>query len=122
MAWIASRLFPWLLVRAMKLGAKAWGKVDTAKHGWKSRRWMWVHIWCPMITAMRNSPNRVDDPLIAYVYANQSGCLEDGRALECIVTAQQHLAAGEAVDAAQKLYELRRMLGLAANSLTAKKR
>ena len=112
MAWIASRLFPWLLVQAMRLGAKAWGKVDTAKHGWKSRRWMWVHIWLPMITAMRKSPNTVNDPLIDYVYANQSCCLEDGRALECIVTTQQHLAAGEIVDAVQKLGELRRLLGL----------
>ena len=112
MAWIASRLFPWLLVQAMKLGAKAWGKVDTAKHGWKSRQWMWIHIWLPMITAMRKSPNRVDDPLGDYVYANQSCCLEDGRALAYIVEIQQHLAAGEIVDAVQKLGYLRKMLGL----------
>jgi len=76
-----------------------------------------VHIWLPMITAMQKSPNTVDDPLIQYMYANQSCCLEDGRALWHIVAIQQHMAAGEIVDAVQKLGELRRLLGLEAESL-----
>ena len=112
-AWIASRVFPWLLMRAMKLGAKAWGRVDTARHGWKSRRWMWQHVWQPMITAMRKSPNTVDDPLIDYVYANQSGCLEDGTAMECLVYAEQLVGSGKPDLAVRELGKLRKMLGLA---------
>jgi len=61
---------------------------------------------------MSKSPSKIDDPLADYVYANQSCCLEDGRALAYIVEIQQHLAAGEIVDAVQKLGYLRKMLGL----------
>jgi len=112
MEWIAKFIFPWLLTRAMKLGAKAFGKFDTVMHAILSRRWMWKHVWSPLINKMRKSKTKMDDPLIAFVYTNQACCLDDGSALEKIVTIQQYLAAGDIADAVIHLGLLRTMLGL----------
>ena len=71
-------LFPFLLKRAMKMGSKSFGKVNTKKHAVMSRGWMWRHVWSPMMTKMRESPNKVDDNLISFIYYNQSCALCDG--------------------------------------------
>ena len=112
MTWIAKLIFPWLLTRAMKLGAKAFGKFDTVMHAILSRRWMWRHVWSPLINKMRASETKMDDPLITFIYINQACCLDDGSALEKIVTIQQYLAAGDIADAVIQLRILRTMLGL----------
>ena len=112
MTWIAKLLFPWLLTRAMKLGAKAFGKVNTRKHAIMSRTWMWMHVWSPLINKMRKSETEMDDPLIPFIYVNQACCLDDGSALEKIVTIQQYIAGGDIADAVIHLGLLRTMLGL----------
>ena len=112
MTWIAKLIFPWLLTRAMKLGAKAFGKFDTVMHAILSRRWMWQHAWSPIINKMRASETKMDDPLIPFIYVNQACCLDDGSALEKIVTIQQYIAGGDSADAIIQLKMLRTMLGL----------
>jgi hypothetical protein len=105
-------LFPWLLKTAMKLGAKAFGRVNTRKHAVYSRRWMWVHVWSPTIEKFRASRTKMDDPLIPYIYTNQACALMDGSALEDIVTVRQAVTNGDTTGAFLALGHLEESLGL----------
>jgi len=112
MEWIAKFIFPWLLTRAMKLGAKAFGKFDTVMHAILSRRWMWKHVWSPLINKMRKSKTKMDDPLITFIYVNQACCLEDGRARASIGTIREHIANTRQDLALEELRRLQEMLGM----------
>jgi len=112
MEWIAKIIFPWLLTRAMKLGAKAFGKVDTRRHALLSRRWMWGHVWAPWINKMRASKTKIDDPLIPFIYMNQACCLEDGRARASVGSIREHIANTRQAEALEELNRLQQMLGM----------
>ena len=112
MSWIAKLIFPWLLKQAMKLGARAFGRIDPRTHAIKSRRWMWQHVWLPMRLKIWASPTKFDDPLAEFLWVNQACCLDDGSALKKIVTIQQYIAGGDSADAIIQLKMLRTMLGL----------
>ena len=112
MEWIAKLLFPRLISLAMRLGAKAFGKVDTRKHAILSRRWMYKHAWAPILVKFQDSKTKLDDPLIPFVYHNQTCCLEDGTARALIGQIRADLANSHAVDALNNLQGLQTVLGL----------
>jgi len=112
MEWIAKLCFPWLLTRAMKLGAKAFGKVNTRKHAILSRGWMWKHVWAPLLNRLRASENKMDDPLIDFIYVNQACCLEDGSARASIGTIREQIANSCPDLALTELAKLQEMLGM----------
>ena len=110
MNWLAKITFPWLLKQAMKMGAKAWGKTDTAGHAKKSRTWMWDHVWCKTIRKMQQSKTEMDDPIIDWIYVNQACCLEDGRAKAMIGAIRQTMAEEKPDRALDHLLRLENML------------
>jgi len=112
MEWIAKLIFKRLLKAAMKLGAKGFAKLAARKHALLSRRWMWVHVWLPMITKLKESKNKYDDPLIPFIYNNQACFLEDGTARMSIGQIRQNIANGRQGDALEELLRLQNLLGL----------
>lgn len=112
MAWFAKWMFPWLLRRAMKLGARAFAKVDARGHGWASRRWMWLHVWRPMIRKTSVSETPVDDKFSEFVYANQALTIEDGTALAALGDIRRAIAQSDAVAAYKAIDRLQTKLGI----------
>lgn len=109
---IGKWLFPWLLKRAMKLGARAFGRIDTRRHGLLSRRWMYEHIWRPTIAEWKLNQRDWDDVLATFVEANQMTCLEDGTAMALIGSIRQAICSSDSVGALQHLRSLQTTLGL----------
>ena len=112
MEWIVKLIFPKLLSLAMRLAAKSFGKIDTRKHAILSRRWMYEHVWAPILVKFQNSETKLDDPLIPFVYSNQVCCLEDGTARALIGQIHQNIANSNVVDALNNLKGLQSALGL----------
>jgi len=112
MEWIVKLIFPRLLSLAMRLAAKSFGKIDTRKHAILSRRWMYEHVWAPILVKFQNSETKLDDPLIPFVYSNQVCCLEDGTARALIGQIHQNIADSNVVDALSNLKGLQTILGL----------
>ena len=112
MEWLVKLIFPRLILLAMRLGAKAFGKVRTRKHAILSRRWMYKHAWAPILVKFQNSKTKLDDPLIPFVYHNQVCCLEDGTARALIGQIRQDIANSSVIDALKNLDGLQVQLGL----------
>lgn len=112
MQWIAKLLFPWLLRGAMKIGAKAFGRIDTRRNAILSRKWMWNHAWFPLRAKISDSTTKLDDPLAEFLYVNQACCLDDGTAKELTVTIKQFVTDGDKAGALMELNRLEVMLGI----------
>jgi len=112
MEWLAKLIFPRLLSLAMRIGAKAFGKVNTRKHSLLSRRWMYKHVWAPILAKFQNSKTKLDDPFILFIYHNQVCCLEDGAARSLIGQIRKDISNSNVVDALNYLDGLQTILGL----------
>jgi len=102
--WIAKILMPWLLERAVKLGARAFRDARGPEvHGKRSQKYMWDKVWLPLINWWRSTPNEADDLAADYTYYFTAGYITDGRLAELIRSARGHVSRGATLDALRDL-------------------
>jgi hypothetical protein len=76
---IVSWLFPWLMTKAMKVGAKAFRKkYPPAIHAAKSRKYMWDNYWSKWILRCKETKNPVDDIGADFLYFYNTAWVDDG--------------------------------------------
>lgn len=72
-------LFPWMLRKAMTIGAKAFRKHYSPQlHAQKSRKYMWDNYWSKLRTEAGRTVNKFDDIGADFVYHYNAGYIEDG--------------------------------------------
>jgi hypothetical protein len=49
-------------------------------HAKLTRRWMWNHVWFPLMEGSRQTTNKLDDLGADYIYYEQACYIEDGYA------------------------------------------
>lgn len=109
--WFVKISFPWLLSKAMKMGAKAFKAWRPQKHGWRSRQYIWDTKGRALLVRAQSTKNKLDDEAFNFAYANQSWCLCDGTAREKIGEIHHAITVDDKAAAIQGLASLKEMLG-----------
>lgn len=109
-ASIARAAIPWLLKRAMKLGAKQFTKDAAQTHGVASRDYLYDHVGKPLKEAVSASGNELDDRSFEYAYACQSWALSDGTVDTLIDGIERAIGRGDLVTAQGVLSRLKTIL------------
>lgn len=83
--FFGEKLFWRLLKTAMWIGGKAFKeKFNARTHAIKSRRWVWSHVWLPMIRKAQASETLWDDPAVEFLYYYQVCSIEEGKLREAL--------------------------------------
>lgn len=108
--WIAKVLMHRLLKLAVKLGVRGFRDARGPEvHGKGSQKYMWDHVWLPLINGWRATPNEWDDIAADYTYWYVAGYISDGTLAELIRTAQAEWSQGHPLEA---MVHLRKALAL----------